>query len=125
MKITPFIVISSLVLSVLLIHSSALALRCGNVLVSMGDTKAQVTKKCGEPSHIESWEETRPIHGKYYYPYRYSSKYKKHHRPYGHGARETITVEEWTYNFGHTTFIRYLRFEKGRLREITTGDKGY
>jgi len=40
-------------------------------------------------------------------------------------AKELITIEEWEYNFGATQFIRYLRFENGRLREITTGDYGY
>ena len=35
------------------------------------------------------------------------------------------TIEEWEYNLGTGQFIRYLRFENGRLIRITTGDYGY
>jgi hypothetical protein len=40
-------------------------------------------------------------------------------------AKELVTVEEWEYNLGPTKFIRYLRFENGRLIRITDGDYGY
>jgi len=40
-------------------------------------------------------------------------------------AKELVTVEEWEYNLGPGSFIRYLTFENGRLIKITTGDYGY
>ena len=38
---------------------------------------------------------------------------------------ELIRIEEWTYNFGSTRFIRFLRFENGLLRNISRGGYGY
>jgi hypothetical protein len=40
-------------------------------------------------------------------------------------VKELVTVEEWEYNLGSNRFIRYLRFENGRLIRITVGDYGY
>jgi hypothetical protein len=37
----------------------------------------------------------------------------------------TILVDEWTYNTGPDAFMRYLRFENGKLVEIRAGDYGY
>jgi hypothetical protein len=33
------------------------AFRCGTQLVSVGDTRAEVIQKCGEPTYVDSWEE--------------------------------------------------------------------
>jgi len=43
----------------------------------------------------------------------------------GDSKKEKVKIEEWTYNPGPTEFIRYLRFENGTLRNISTGDKGF
>jgi hypothetical protein len=40
-------------------------------------------------------------------------------------VKELVTIEEWEYNLGSNRFIRYLRFENGRLTRITEGDYGY
>jgi hypothetical protein len=90
--------------------------------VSIGDTKSQVVDKCGEPDHIESWEEER-IKKDYYYTYDHYRSYEGYREPFL--AKEYVRIEEWTYNFGPTTFIRYLLFEKGRLKKIKDGDKGH
>jgi len=41
-------------------------------------------------------------------------------------ASETVTVaiDEWTYDFGPTRFVRYLTFEQSRLISVTEGDYG-
>lgn len=96
-------------------------LRCGGSIVSKGDTKFQVINKCGEPESIESWQEER-IKRDFYYkhdPYRKGEGYRE---PFL--AKEYIRMEEWTYNFGPTTFIRYLLFENSRLKKISDGEKG-
>jgi hypothetical protein len=36
---------------------AASAFRCGTQLVSVGDTRAEVIQKCGEPTYVDSWEE--------------------------------------------------------------------
>ena len=97
-------------------------LRCSGKLVYKGDTESQFIDKCGEPNHVESWEEER-IKKDRYYSYEHDSPYKGYREPFL--VKEFVRIEEWTYNRGPTTFIRYLLFENGRLKKITLGDKGY
>jgi hypothetical protein len=94
---------------------------CGSKIIKTRDYKYDVLRRCGEPSHIEVWEEVRIK------------------RDFGSGLFETemgfnrwplfvkelVTIEEWEYNLGSNRFIRYLRFENGRLTRITEGDYGY
>jgi ribosomal protein L32 len=60
-------------------------LRCRNSLVSKGDSKYEVTEKCGEPAR------------------------KEHITYYGTYSRKT--VEQWTYDFGPQEFVYLVRFE--------------
>jgi hypothetical protein len=104
---------------------TATAFRCGTQLVGEGDTRAEVIQKCGESTFVDSWEEEliqRDFGAFRNYDPR-TGRYE--------GSREPILVkvqvkiELWTYNLGSTQFTRYLRFENGILKEITTGAKGY
>ena len=95
--------------------------RCGSKIITIGSHKYDVLRRCGDPSHMESWEEVRI------------------RRDFGSGlldpervihlrpqiVEELVTIEEWEYNLGSNQFIRYLRFENGRLTRITIGDYGY
>ena len=104
---------------------SIAGLRCGTKLVHEGDTKAVVIHKCGEPSFVESWEEEH-IRRDYNYVPIFSTRtgrYRWYREPFV--GKEIIRIEEWTYNFGSTRFIRYLRFENGVLKDMTVGDYGY
>ncbi len=99
--------------------------RCGTELISAGDTRNKVLQKCGEPTAIDSWEEER-IQKDYrtirdYDPR--TSQYEWSREPFL--IKITVKIELWTYNPGSTRFIRYLRFENGILKEITTGERGY
>jgi len=94
--------------------------RCGTYIISIGARKSEVLRKCGEPASTEIWEAvnykgslgSRPV-----LPDQDLS------RPFL--VKELVTIEEWEYNRGPGQFIRYLRFENGRLIRITTGDYGY
>ena len=104
---------------------SIAGLRCGTKLVHEGDTKAEVIHKCGEPNFVQSWEEEH-IQRDYNYVPIFSTRtgrYRWYCEPFL--VKETIRIEEWTYNFGSTEFIRYLRFENGVLKDITVGGYGY
>ena len=35
-----------------------------------------------------------------------------------------VQIDEWTYDFGSTQFVRYVTFEDGRLLRIDTGHYG-
>ena len=97
-------------------------LRCDGRIVEIGEKSSQVARKCGQPDHIEYSQEER-IKGKYYYSHRYGRSKENHHPPLL--KKEIIQIEEWTYNFGPTKFIRYLSFENDRLTKIELGEKGY
>lgn len=89
---------------------------CGSWIISVGAHKNDVLRKCGAPSYSRSWVEEiivgdlRPL---------------EERRP-SVIVKKPISVEEWEYNFGPTTFIRYLRFENDLLKKITVSDSyGY
>jgi len=97
-----------LVCIVFVAASPALALRCGNNLVDVGDTKIEVLAKCGEPALKEEVGEdfTRESDS------RETRKAKRY-------------VEKWTYNFGSTRFMYVLTIRDGRVIDISTEDKGF
>ncbi len=120
---------SGLVLTVLLMfvivlgasQAAAADLRCGTKIIVLGERQYDVLRKCGEPSNVTTWAEMRTK------------------KEFGAGVldpdpgfrrvpllvEELVTIEEWEYNLGSNSFIRYLRFENGRLTKITEGDYGY
>jgi hypothetical protein len=117
------IVLTILVIALLLIPDGPVVasdLRCGSKLISIGDYRYDVLRKCGEPVHVEVWEEVRVRRD--FFP-AISPEFEIV-RP-APLLKEYVTIEEWEYNLGQGSFIRYLRFENGRLRKITTGDYGY
>ncbi len=83
-------------------------------VVRTGSTRYEVYKACGAPTAKRRFEEHRDIHG-------HHSHAKHHHYP----ARICTTVEEWTYDFGPSRFIRQFRFENGRVTKKHTGGYGY
>jgi hypothetical protein len=94
---------------------------CGSKIITIWDYKYDVLRKCGEPSHVEVWEKVR-IKGDFGFRL-LEPEMGLHRGPLF--VKELVTVEEWEYNLGPNRFIRYLRFENGRLTRITVGDYGY
>ncbi len=103
-------------------HANAISLRCGVRLITEGDYKAKVLAECGEPDHVEVWEEER-VYKYYYQPqedYRYYDDYLEPRY-----LKDHVIVEEWTYNHGPHRFMDHVRFENGKVRRIVSGDYGY
>ena len=108
----------------------AASLRCGVRLITIGDFKARVLAECGEPDHVEVWEEEHvqrfnhhPGYYGIYENYEYSNRNYEHGKPYR--IRKLVIVEEWTYNHGPGRFMDHLRLENGIVRGIKSGDYGY
>lgn len=101
---------------------TALALRCGNKLINLGDNKRDVYALCGEPESIDRHIERRGDVNSSAFRERFPSS------TFGFGQREykevDIAVEEWIYDFGRTRLKQYLRFENGRLTEIESLGRG-
>lgn len=88
------------------------AFRCGPDLITIGDDKAEVLIKCGEPSFSEftSLEFERP-----------------YREDLSHGSspgKTTYLVEKWYYNCGPHKFIKILTFRNGKVRNIESGTYG-
>ncbi len=88
-------------------RTEAETFRCGDRVVSLGDTKADVIIKCGDTDLKDSHEESiiKSIDA--------NTKQKV-----------KVIVDEWTYNLGPESLIRILRFENGELVDIKTGGYG-
>lgn len=117
MRVSPVLLILLLLVAS---NVSASDFRCGANIISLGDRKFDVLRKCGNPDNVEVREEIRikrDLGAHFFLP---------GEAPPGFlFAKELVTVEEWEYNLGPGRFIRYLTFENGRLIKITTGDYGY
>jgi hypothetical protein len=118
----------SLVLLMLLIWAEASvapaqAMRCGSRLISEGDPGDKVVNECGQPTSVDSWEEERfdyfdrlPPANRYRDFERYGNAYR---------VRVFIRVEIWTYNYGPSRFLDYVRLENGIVRRVYSGGYGY
>lgn len=103
--------ITHVFLAVLLLVAASVAqadsFKCGTAVVSSGDTRDQVSAKCGNPSNIErstafvpsvAWVNGVPVSA-------------------GNTLIE-VPVELWLYNFGPAQLMRRVRFESGRVVAI-------
>ncbi|MGQ5524589.1 DUF2845 domain-containing protein [Chitinimonas sp. PSY-7] len=74
-------------------------LRCNGDSAQVGDNKASVVQKCGEPIARDSYCKPKE------------------------GTLACQPVDEWTYNPGPGQFLTILRFENGALVSIKYGDR--
>lgn len=81
--------------------------KCGNRIVSLGDSKAEVLVRCGGPDWQDDWTE-----------HLVESLSAAAER------RISIAREVWLYDLGPTAFQRILTFENGRLQDIAAGGRG-
>jgi hypothetical protein len=98
------------------------AMRCGNRLVSTGDSTYKVRSICGEPDDAQQRVELRTVRHRVRKPCVVDDK-----KTFCEGFVERIievVIEEWIYDLGRNYFVRYLTFEQGRLVHIDTGHYG-
>lgn len=89
------------------------SLRCNGDLAEVGDSKASVLQKCGEPFFVDTF--CKPANQVIVPP----------------AATGTTTVnvlpcqevDEWSYNPGPGQFITIVRFEAGVITSIRYGDR--
>jgi Protein of unknown function (DUF2845) len=108
----------------------ATGLRCGVRLITEGDFKTRVLAECGEPDHVEVWEEERVYgfhsHPSYYGIYEDYERWRTddgYDRPYR--IKKLVIIEKWTYNHGPSRFMDHLRLENGIVVDITSSRYGY
>jgi hypothetical protein len=91
-------------------EAAAQTFKCRNDLVNVGDSRATVLLKCGEPLVRDAL--CRPLPG----PGPASGARPGHIVP-------CENVDEWIYNPGYGQFMTTLRFVEGRLVAIESGDR--
>lgn len=92
----------------LLATQNAFAFRCGNDLVTIGDSKISVLNKCGKPDWIDRWTEEIID---------FPDTDQEH--------RATRINERWAYNPGPTQFIRIITFSDSTVSVIETSGRGF
>ncbi|RKH53615.1 DUF2845 domain-containing protein [Corallococcus llansteffanensis] len=97
-----------------LVHASAL--RCDNKLVSEGASKADTLMKCGEPLTKESRTEVISNKVKVSSPDRTEQVSQE--------VLSSVTIEEWTYNFGPHRLMQTAIFRNGVLVDVRSGSYG-
>ena len=93
--------------------TSAQSFRCKNDLVTLGDSRASVLLKCGEPVVKDSVCKPLPPQT---VPSAESGSTVVN-------AASCVTVDEWTYNPGVGQLMTTLHFESGALTAIRYGDR--
>ncbi len=109
MKIRIALCGAALVLASGLAQAQTQTMRCKNDLAQVGDNKASVLQKCGEPMAKDAF--CKPADQ---FPQPAASSVN---------VLPCEQVEEWTYNPGRGQFMTTLRFESGALRTVKYGDR--
>jgi hypothetical protein len=85
---------------------------CDPAVLDEGALALEIRARCGEPAAVDAWdEELRSVQ-----------------RVGGDtlaGHVVVVTVEVWTYDFGRSQFLRFVRFEGGKVVRVETGSYGY
>ncbi|WP_455209360.1 DUF2845 domain-containing protein [Kaarinaea lacus] len=130
MKITALSLALLLLVAINPVSYAETTLRCGSKLISVGDSKAQVLLKCGEPMLKETVGE-KAQSKRIDIPLTSESSGGEADAPGVNGdpsvvrQRESTTkiIDHWTYNQGSGQLLKVLIFEGGELVEITTGNR--
>ena len=124
-----YISIAVLLLMTSVVHAEG-SMRCGSKLVSVGDSKADVLLKCGDPMLKEAVglkEYSKRID----IPLTSESNSVENSTTDGNSATaevkrgETVTktIDQWTYNQGTGKLLKILLFEGGELIAIKNGNR--
>lgn len=103
--------------------AGAEGMRCGQRLVSKGDTLHEVRSRCGDPTatdrRVVTRKEKRRVRGPCF-------KERDGQVKCEHVEEYTVelVIDEWTYDFGPRRFVHYLTFHDGKLHDVTTGSYG-
>lgn len=94
------------------------AFRCGDALVSTGQSKYNVQANCGSPDSTEVVQsQTEGTFGS-----STTSHRRNTHTTYGRYEEKTVLIENWSYDCGPNDFVYVLTFEGDRfIKEDTKG----
>ncbi|SJM91061.1 conserved exported hypothetical protein [Crenothrix polyspora] len=112
----------------LLFSQPLFALRCDSWVVEPGDSKQDIYDACGEPDFTDFHYERRGNNNYAEFGQYYNNQNRQRGGQFNYGQQNfrvvEVLVEEWTYDFGHSRLRQHLRFENGRLKEVTDMGRG-
>ena len=98
-------------------------MRCGQRLVTTGDSTYQVRSLCGEPAatdrRVEQRVERRRVRGPCFKDQEGKLRCER-----DEAVAIDVVIDDWTYDFGPRRFVHYLTFENGKLVRVATGGYG-
>jgi hypothetical protein len=89
------------------------ALRCGNNIVSEGDSTMRLLRNCGEPTLKEQFVDRMPVR-----------TYDQVNNAY-YTAYDEQPYDVWTYNFGPRRFVQRITIKSGKIHRIESQGYGY
>ena len=96
------------------------AFRCGDEIVSRGDSAASVYQKCGRPGYQEAVQAN--TQGTYKgQGYHYGGGYSEHQGTYQSTTEKT---EKWYYNCGANDYIYVLTITGGEVKAVESERRG-
>ncbi len=118
-------ILGTLAMATLLVlsrDSRADSIRCGDQLASNGASLYEVKSICGDPDMATQRVEQRTIYQRAIGP----CVAVQGRTVCGGTVQQVvdIVVDDWTFDFGSNRFITYVRFENGRLVQVTHGGYG-
>jgi hypothetical protein len=87
-------------------------------LVSLGDRMHEVQSRCGEPDAVSTRVEKRKV------KHRYTRWVGQVQESVVEEVEVDVPLDEWTYDLGPQSFIRYVLFENGTVIDVVTGGYG-
>jgi hypothetical protein len=87
-------------------------------LVSVGDRMLEVRNRCGDPDAISTRIEKRRI------KHRYTRWVGGVQESVVEEVEVDVPLDEWTYDLGPSSFVRYVLFENGAIVDVSTGGYG-
>jgi hypothetical protein len=87
-------------------------------LVSIGDRMYDVRDRCGQPDAISQRIEKRKV------KHRITRRIGNIEESVIEEREIEVPIDEWTYDMGPYSFIRYVLFENGLVIDVATGDYG-
>lgn len=118
MKKLSFVFILSLLTATFSCIAHASSLRCGSKLANVGDTKAEIIDKCGEPIMTDTF--CAPV---------VAANQVQGIQNGDNNIQNNIAiaacenVDIWTYKPGSGKFVTNLYFSRGQLQAIHYGDR--
>ncbi len=99
-------------------YSLAETLRCKTKLAQIGDTKADVLSKCGDPIMTDNYCQPVPVTVQ-----PQGVQNGDNNVQYNTAIATCVNVDIWTYNPGKGKFMAHLYFSQGELQNIRYGDR--